>query len=667
MKLCGIVPQGFAAHKYTHTRSLKNSSAAAKKDGQCEERGADPIPWSLFTFMCECAVNKGDSFWWLFSLLQWNCMSRCQNIDNLKFSNLSINGDAIVVQFDSTKMDQGGEKTSPKHCYANPLNFKACLFTAMGCYFATINTSFASNHRDYLFIKSGSAEGSGASNYTDRIKSWAHEFEHVVISHCRLNHVNTHGIRKGSSTHAASNTTCPPPLPSIFLRGEWSMGIVLDIYWRFAEAGDHYLGRLLAGLDTNSADFGILPPHFTVPMSNPLVQRALQMVYGNLIAAFEDDANSFLMAILFRLLASLVYHEASLRELIATKNGHPFGNICLLRDTALLAQLKPLVTIEATANILSNATGLPPHTICLKKLNDLTILVQQDIEQRRKEREEDLARWASLKEDIKTCVVEAIEARAVENGQLTADGLNRILQRQEESLINRLNSTIRSELSEFARSNGVPQRQNQQQQQTQRIHDDNPTGRYTYYLYRGKAFVVPETYDLPEGTSLKTAFVYWIKGTTFPVVTTEGLLDKIIRPFSLWTVKNTPPDIWKKFKTGWKKILTFMTDGIEGLIRDIENQAANFTEERISSLYDQGLQYVKSKVRYIQDVDTSKWTVTTFSQKIQSSSINRLGTSEDKSELQSTGIKAHRMKRTFNHGSNRSIGMRKRMATVTNI
>ena len=80
-------------------------------------------------------------------------MSRCQNIDNLKFSNLSLNGDAIVVQFDTTKMDQGGEKTSPKHCYANPLNFKTCMVTAMACYFTTLNSSFASNCTDHLFIK----------------------------------------------------------------------------------------------------------------------------------------------------------------------------------------------------------------------------------------------------------------------------------------------------------------------------------------------------------------------------------------------------------------------------------------------------------------------------------------------------------------------------------
>jgi len=661
MKLCGTVPLGFAATKYAHTRSLKNSSAVAKKEGQCEERGADPIPWPLFCFMCECAVNKDDSFWWLFSLLQWNCMSRCQNIDNLKLSNLSLNGDAIVVQFDATKMDQGGEKTSPKHCYANPLNFKTCLVTAMACYFSALNNTFSSlNCTEHIFIKSGSGEGSAASNYTDRIKTWAEEFKDAILSHCRPNHVNTHGIRKGSSTHAASNTTCPPPLPSIFLRGEWSMGIVLDIYWRFAEAGDHYLGRLLAGLDSNSADFGILPPHFIVPISNVHVQQALQLLYGNIITSIQDENKSFLKGILLRLLASLVYHEGKLREIIATKSGHPFGNIRLLRDTALLAHLKPLVTIEPTQNILSVSTGLPPHTVCIKKLHDITTLIQADLTQRQRDREEDLAQWAIFKEDLQKGFVDAIEARAVENGQLTADGLNRILQRQEESLITRFNSTVRSELSQFLNINGVSVRPNQQQPELPRVQEDATT-RYPYYLFRGKAFVVPETYDLPEGTLLKEAFCYWTKGTSFPVMTAQGLHDERIRPFALWTAKKTPPEIWKKFKTGWRKILTLMTLGLEGLMLEIENQASAFTDERISTLFDEGLRYVKSKIRYIINNDTSKWTVTTFSKKIQSSSINHHGTSEDKTELQSTTIKSHRMKRTFIHGSNRSIGIRKRM------
>jgi hypothetical protein len=71
----------------------------------------------------------------------------------------------------------------------------------------------------------------------------------AVIHHIQISYMNAYGIRKGSATLAASGTTYPPPIPSIARRGEWSMGSVLDVYWHFSEPGDHYLGRILAGLD----------------------------------------------------------------------------------------------------------------------------------------------------------------------------------------------------------------------------------------------------------------------------------------------------------------------------------------------------------------------------------------------------------------------------------
>ena len=40
------------------------------------------------------------------------------------------------------------------------------------------------------------------------------------------------------------------------------MGAVLDVYWHFSEPGDHFLGRVLAGLDPNKPQFATMPPHF---------------------------------------------------------------------------------------------------------------------------------------------------------------------------------------------------------------------------------------------------------------------------------------------------------------------------------------------------------------------------------------------------------------------
>ena len=77
-----------------------------------------------------------------------------------------------------------------------------------------------------------------------------------IMHFIRSDHVNAHGIRKGSTTEATANTA-ETSIASIFHRGEWSLGVVLDIYWKFAQRGDQLLGRVLAGLDPNSPYFDV--------------------------------------------------------------------------------------------------------------------------------------------------------------------------------------------------------------------------------------------------------------------------------------------------------------------------------------------------------------------------------------------------------------------------
>ena len=59
-------------------------------------------------------------------------------------------------------------------------------------------------------------------------------------------------------------------MPFIISFDEWTLGVVLDIYWKFEEVGDHYLGHILYGLDTCSVDIGVLHTHFIVLSDNPL-------------------------------------------------------------------------------------------------------------------------------------------------------------------------------------------------------------------------------------------------------------------------------------------------------------------------------------------------------------------------------------------------------------
>ena len=60
---------------------------------------------------------------------------------------------------------------------------------------------------------------------------------------------------------ASLGTTILPLMISILRRGEWSMRIVLDAYFHFAQAGNYYLGRILAMLDLFDPSFATLPPY----------------------------------------------------------------------------------------------------------------------------------------------------------------------------------------------------------------------------------------------------------------------------------------------------------------------------------------------------------------------------------------------------------------------
>ena len=147
-------------------------NAKEKRKGQVEESDTDAILRPLLEYMCTSAISAGDAFWWLFTLLQWNCMARSQNIDNLRFTNFKVADDSIVVSFNQTKKDKEGKKTTPKHCYANPFKFYFCLFTALAVYFCSLNTSWVTN-KEYIFINQGSNEGTASSSYCETIRNWA--------------------------------------------------------------------------------------------------------------------------------------------------------------------------------------------------------------------------------------------------------------------------------------------------------------------------------------------------------------------------------------------------------------------------------------------------------------------------------------------------------------
>ena len=98
-----------------------------------------------------------------------------------------------------------------------------------------------------------------SGGYTSQLKEMLTRHAQEVANYIRIPHANAHGWQKGGATYDNSGTTAPPSLTAVAKRGEWSMGKVMGVYWQCSEIGDHYLGRVLAGLNALKPSFDIMP------------------------------------------------------------------------------------------------------------------------------------------------------------------------------------------------------------------------------------------------------------------------------------------------------------------------------------------------------------------------------------------------------------------------
>jgi hypothetical protein len=185
--------------------------------------------------------------------------------------------------------------------------------------------------------------------------------------------------------------------------------------------GDHYVGRILAGLDVGDSTFQVLPPHFTCHYTDPYVQDCIKKCFGNIIN--KHPGKEYLPSIFMLLLASIVYHESWIRSFVIENNNHPFSNITILEDRNLLVQLKLMITINPTMG-MPNPTGIPTH-IKLKdkvdKVDEKITLILDELRQ----------------QCTKICVAvkDAIEENDLLSGNVTLPVLQLHMERYNQSII----------------------------------------------------------------------------------------------------------------------------------------------------------------------------------------------------------------------------------------
>ncbi|KAL3765640.1 hypothetical protein ACHAW5_000323 [Stephanodiscus triporus] len=342
LKCAGVskykLPLDYRPKMKSYLDNLKIEKNKAKSNRQLDESEADAIGIGLYEQICKWAIEAGTLsgiFVWAFATTQWNIMGRTINVDPMGFHNLrKSQHDSIVIQYDSNKMDKKGERVTPKNCYGNPVRPNICILLALGCYMS-INQNLFGRKSDKIFQGEGKG-GSASSTFCKALLKLIRDEERakIVLQHCRQGHFHPHGFRKGAGTHVTTSTMDPPPIPSVLMRGEWSLGKVLEVYWKYSMIGDTYLGRCLAGFNPDEPGFGVLPPHFRVGTENALVMEGMRLCFGRIIDGFGGTG---IEGVLLLFLASIVYHaDTFLLPHIANNRNHPFLSIPLLSQPELL-------------------------------------------------------------------------------------------------------------------------------------------------------------------------------------------------------------------------------------------------------------------------------------------------------------------------------------------
>lgn len=332
-------------------RGLRRKEAQERHAGERPLTvGKQSMPHRLYTWLCGFFIKSGNIFAWAYLTLAWGSIARTNNVADIRLAHMEPVNDALGLRQPKSKTDQMGLRANLLfQLFANPDDVRQCCVTALAALLLLDET----HSSDKLFL-GGSQEQRFRRSLqealaTDEGKSLLTEVGRTASS------ISAHSTRKGSAAYASNGTTHAPSFPSICLRAGWSLGGVLSRYFQHDASMDAFLGRILAGLDSSSLRFGVLPPHFAHDkVSDDLLLRCFPA---------HRERKSFYGVLRF-VLPSLLHHREHLETLLPEK--HRLRLSRLFTDHSLRASLEAHVVTGLDSPYLK-ATGIPPYIAILRQ------------------------------------------------------------------------------------------------------------------------------------------------------------------------------------------------------------------------------------------------------------------------------------------------------------
>lgn len=337
--------------------ALKRQDAREKAAGSRPvTEGKEAIPYPVYIRIANEFLKAGQYFELLYATLCWNLMCRTENTAMITIEHLVMISDAIGVKFSQQKCDKSGEELASH--FRRIYSGKGVVSVGVALALYLMTTPSLGDDGKALFPGTAGSQKKRFSASLDKLLEREDMKAFLVSYGLTPQSFGSHSFRKGAATFATSGCTCGPSLVSVCIRAGWAVGGVLDRYIKFDARGDAFLGRVLAGFDLSSADFGAATPHFKAPVDKDLLHAIFPIL----------NQHPKFTAIATHALACFVCAEERIKELLPgdSEAARKIFKTRLYREPGDLKTLKEAVSVEIEEGVL--ITGVPEFTHMLTML-----------------------------------------------------------------------------------------------------------------------------------------------------------------------------------------------------------------------------------------------------------------------------------------------------------
>jgi hypothetical protein len=228
---------------------------------------------------------------------------------------------------------------------------------------------------------------------------------------------------------------------------------------------------------------------------------------------------------------------------------------------------------------------------------------------------------------VRQTIFDAMEERAIENGQISRHQIKTIL----DNFCNGIRDDVREQVNTI-------------QQGQARLQPVLPDGaaahghivvvwgsQGTLFSYRGRFWDAPATFAFPAGVKGDVGWKLWLQGMPgFAMEGENGVIEQHnIKAFRKFFPARLPKKVSNVFKLHWRPVFSMMEEGI-GCIPE------NLTPEIVDDLYKIATEYLQTRVSYIfgnNRLHHNDWVVATWANYLSRSVILQKGIDADRRKM----------------------------------